>query len=180
MDKSAITNPDRRDFLRAAPAVAAAGLALADSSLFSSAAAAQDAAGAGAPAFQLFTAEALHGDIDALGGSPGNKNLVGYKGLTVVLTTEKMKSGKEFEWHEGRDHVFHILEGSTVYEIGGTPKNGHSTGPGEWLAPESEGATTYTLNKGDMLVIRRGTAHKRTTKESVTFMLISAQEAVKA
>jgi quercetin dioxygenase-like cupin family protein len=180
MDESAITNPGRRDFLRTAPAVAAAGLALTDASLFSSIAEAQEAPAADGPAFQLFTAETLHGDVDALNGSPGNKNLVGYKSLAVVMTTETAKSGKAFEWHEGRDHVFHILEGSTVYEVGGTPKNGHSTGPGEWLAPESEGATTYTLNKGDMLVIRRGTAHKRTTKDSVTFMLISSQGAVNA
>jgi mannose-6-phosphate isomerase-like protein (cupin superfamily) len=93
----------------------------------------------------------------------------------MVLTTEKTKSGKEFEWHEGRDHIFQILEGSTVYELGGTPKNQHSTGPGEWLAPESEGAVKMTLNKGDMLVVPRGTPHKRTTAESVTFYLISPQ-----
>ncbi len=177
MDKSAITNPGRRDLLRAIPA-AAAGFTLADAALFPSHAAAQETAGAGGPSFQVFTAETLHDDIAALSASPGNNNLVSSKSITVVLTTEKTKSGKEFEWHEERDHVFQILEGSTVYQVGGTPRNGHSTGPGEWLAPESEGSTTFTLNKGDMLVIRRGTPHKRTTKDSVTFMLISAQGAV--
>ena len=40
-------------------------------------------------------------------------------------------------------------------------------------APESDGATSVSLNKGDMLVIRRGTPHKRTTKGTVTFTLIS-------
>ncbi len=57
----------------------------------------------------------------------------------------------------------------------GTPKNAHSPKPGEWLAPESEGATTITLNKGDMLVIPRGTPHKRSTAGIVTFTLISPQ-----
>jgi mannose-6-phosphate isomerase-like protein (cupin superfamily) len=179
MDNSAIKNPGRREFLRTVPAVAAAGLALADSSLLSASAVAQGAAEAGT-SFQLITADTLHSDIEALNANPGNNNLVTSKTLTVVLTTERTKSGKEFEWHEGRDHVFHIVEGSTVYEVGGTPKNGHSTGPGEWLAPESEGATTYTLNKGDMLVIRRGTPHKRITKDSVTFVLISAQGSANA
>ena len=94
-----------------------------------------------------------------------------------IIYTQKAKNAKEFEWHEGRDHVFHILDGSTVYELGGTPKNGHTTKPGEWLAPESEGAKTVTLSKGDILVIPRGTPHKRSTKESVTFLLISAQNA---
>ncbi len=175
MDNSAIESPGRRSFLRAVPAAAAAGFALADASLLLPHAAGQEAASAGGPSIQLFTAETLKSDCDALDANPGNNNLVESKTLTAVLTTEKAKSGKEFEWHEGRDHVFQILEGSTVYEVGGTPKNGRNIRPGEWLAPESEGATTYTLHKGDMLVLRRGTPHKRTTKESVTFLLISSQ-----
>jgi len=178
MNLPAIENPGRRNFLYAVPTAAAAGLALADLSFLSSLAAAQDAASAGGPSFQVFTAETIQGDASALDASPGNNNLVDDKTFTVVLTTEKTKAGKEFEWHEGRDHIFQILDGSTVYEVGGTPKGGHSTRPGEWLAPESEGATTFTLHKGDMLVIRRGTPHKRTTKESVTFTLISPQGTV--
>jgi mannose-6-phosphate isomerase-like protein (cupin superfamily) len=69
--------------------------------------------------------------------------------------------------------VLYILDGTTVCEVGGTPKGAHSTGPGEWIAPESEGAVTYKLNKGDMLVIPRGTPHKRLTEGSVTLILIS-------
>jgi quercetin dioxygenase-like cupin family protein len=112
---------------------------------------------------------------------PGNDNLFASKTLplTIVMTTEEKKSGKEFEYHEGRDHIFQILEGTTVYELGGTPKDAHSTKPGEWLAPTSEGATSLTLHKGDMLVIPRGTPHKRTTETSVTFILISAEGSAK-
>jgi quercetin dioxygenase-like cupin family protein len=179
MNDSAMENAGRRKFLRAVPAVAAAGLALTDALFLHHDAAAQDAP-AGGPAFQLFTAETLKSDGEALNASPGNNNLVDDKTFTVVMTTEKAKSGKEFEWHQGRDHIFQIIDGSTVYEVGGTPKGGHNTKPGEWLAPESEGATAYTLNKGDMLIIRRGTPHKRITKDSVTFLLISAQGSVSA
>ena len=63
-----------------------------------------------------------------------------------------------------------------MYEVGGKPKGGHSTRPGEWLAPESEGAASYRLKKGDMLFIPRGTPHKRSTAGTVTFTLISAQD----
>jgi quercetin dioxygenase-like cupin family protein len=97
-----------------------------------------------------------------------------------MLTVETAKNAKEFEWHENRDHIFQIIDGSTVYEVGGTPKGAHSTGPGEWLAPASEGATTITLKKGDMLVIPRGTPHKRNTAESVTLTLISPMGTLKA
>jgi len=175
MRNAAVKNPSRRRFLRTAPAAAAAGFALTDASLFAATAAAQAPAEAGAPTFQLFTAQQIQADIKALQESPGNNNLVQGKNFTVVLTTEVAKSGKEFEWHEGRDHVFQIIEGSTVYEVGGTPKNGRNTRPGEWLAPESEGAQTFTLHKGDMLVIPRNTPHRRSTTGSVTFTLISPQ-----
>ena len=76
--------------------------------------------------------------------------------------------------------MFYILDGTTVYEVGGTPKGGHNTRPGEWLAPESEGAVTYTLKKGDMLVIPRGTPHKRKTAGSVTLLLVSPMGSPKA
>ena len=113
--------------------------------------------------------------MKALQAAPGNKNLVDSKALpfTVVLTTEEKKSGKEFEWHEGRDHILQILDGTTRLDVGGTPKDGRNTKPGEWLAPVSEGATSITLKKGDMLTIPRGTPHKRSTDGSVTLLLIS-------
>jgi mannose-6-phosphate isomerase-like protein (cupin superfamily) len=183
MKNLAVKNPSRRNFLRTAPVAAAAGLTLADVTLFASYAAAQNAMPAtpAAPAgFQLFTTQCIQDDIKALQAKPGNNNLFGSKEFTVVLTTETAKSAKEFEWHEGRDHVLQILDGTTVYEVGGTPKDGRSTRPGEWLAPAAEGATTLTLKKGDMLIIPRGTLHKRSTAESVTLLLISPMGSVKA
>jgi quercetin dioxygenase-like cupin family protein len=180
MGNLAIKNPSRRNFLRTAPVAAAAGLTLADASLFAPHAAGQSAMPAVPATFQLFTAQSIQEGIKALQAKPGNDNLVDAKNFTVVLTTETAKSAKEFEWHENRDHVVQILDGSTVYEVGGTPKDGRNTKPGEWLAPGSDGATAITLKKGDMLVIPRGTPHKRSTAESVTLMLISPMGTVKA
>jgi quercetin dioxygenase-like cupin family protein len=168
-------NSGRREFLRAAPLAAAAGITLANSSFFAPTASGQAAASAGPVGFQLFRAQEIQDDAKALVASPGNNNLVQGKNFTVVLTVETAKSAKEFEWHEGRDHIFQVLDGSTVYEVGGTPKGAHSMGPGEWHAPDAEGATTLTLEKGDMLVIPRGTLHKRSTAGTVTFTLISPQ-----
>jgi len=167
-------NSSRRNFLRTAPVAAAAGIALTDASLFASQAPGPGAVPAGPAAFQLITAQSIQDDIKALQAG-GNNSLVDAKTMPcpVVLTTEVAKSAKEFEWHEGRDHLLQILDGSTVYEVGGTPKDGRNTKPGEWLAPAAVGATTLTLKKGDMLVIPRGTLHRRSTAESVTFLLIS-------
>lgn len=125
--------------------------------------------------FQLFSADKIADSMKALHAKPGNDNLFDAKSLpvTIVMTAEDHKSAKEFEYHEGRDHIFQILDGETKYEVGGTPKNARNIRPGEWLAPESEGATTFSLKKGDMLVLPRGTPHKRTTEGSVTLILIS-------
>ena len=177
MENLALKNSSRRNFLRTAPVAAAAGLTLADATLFASYAAGQNAT---PDSFQLFTAQRIQDGMKALQAKPGNDNLFASKECTVVLTTETNKSAKEFEWHENRDHVLLILDGSTVYEIGGTPKDGRNTKPGEWLAPAAEGATKLTLKKGEMLVIPRGTLHKRSTAESVTLFLISSNGAVKA
>ena len=167
-------DPTRRNFLRTAPLAAAVTLSLTDK--LALATEGGKSAGAAPPEpFQVFTAEKLADAMKALQAKPGNDNLYEPKALplTIVMTTEEKKSGKEFEYHEGRDHIFLILDGATKYELGGTPKQAHSTKPGEWLAPVSEGATSLMLKKGDMLVIPRGTPHKRSTEGSVTFYLIS-------
>lgn len=164
----------RRNFLRTAPIAAAVALSATDKLALASEEGQSSGSAAPQP-FQVFTAEKLADAMKALQAKPGNDNLYEPKALplTIVLTTEEKKSAKEFEYHEGRDHIFLILEGATTYELGGTPQGAHKTKPGEWLAPASEGASTLTLKKGDMLVIPRGTPHKRSTEGSVTFTLIS-------
>jgi len=168
MEKMGIESPERRSFLRVAPIAAMGGMGLA---MFARLSAAQTTG----EAFEVIGGETVEDDLKALQASPGNKTLYECPTFTLVLTSEKDKSAKEFEWHEHRDHLFHILDGSTTYELGGTPRNAHSKGPGEWLAPASAGARTVTLKQGDFLVIPRGTPHRRTTKESVLLALISPQ-----
>jgi quercetin dioxygenase-like cupin family protein len=168
-----VKSPSRRNFMRTAPLAAAAiSLPLSDRLLF----AAQATPAASPVPFQLFTAAQLAESEKKLQAAPGNDNLFQPATLpfTIVLTTEEKHSAKEFEWHEGRDHIVQILEGSTVYELGGQPERVHNNKlPTEWLAPTSAGATKMTLHKGDMVVIPRGTPHKRSTEGSVTFYLIS-------
>ena len=175
----------RRNFLQAAPLAAAVSLALPDRLLFASTTPVdgiQSTAPATPVPFQVFTASALADDAKALVAKPGNNTLFDSKAvpLAIVLTTEVGKSAKEFEWHEGRDHIVQIVAGSTLYEVGGTPKNPRNTRAGEWLAPASEGSSSFKLSKGDMLLIPRGTPHMRSTEGSVTFILISSSGAVQA
>ena len=163
------------------PLAAAASLSLPDKLLFASTASvatAQTAEAAAHEPFQSFPAQTIESLVKSLQAAPGSKQLVGSKTspFTVVVGVET-KKGAKFEYHEHRDHIFQVIEGTTQYELGGTPQKPHTTGPGEWLAPGSEGSTSFTLHKGDMLVIPRGTPHKRTTTERVSFTLISVQNA---
>jgi mannose-6-phosphate isomerase-like protein (cupin superfamily) len=175
-------NTSRRNFLRTAPLAAAAGFTLTDTLM----AAAQTASGADVNAvaqpFKLFTAKDLDADMKALDAKPGDNRLYDSKAnpVQVVLTTEKHKSAAEFEWHEGRDHVVQIIDGSTLYEVGGTPTGTKVMGPGEWHATGATGSKSIILGKGDMLVIPRGTLHKRSTEDSVTILLISNAAPAKA
>jgi len=184
-------NTSRRNFLRTAPVAAAVSLTLPSMTYDLLAQAAPAATGtppgadvaAAALPFQLFTAKTLDDDAKALAAKPGNNNLVDQKpGIpcAMVMTTEVHHSATEFEWHEGRDHIIQIIDGSTLYEVGGIPKNGRNTKPGEWLAPSSEGSKSILMGKGDMIVLPRGTPHRRSTEDSVTFILISPYGVLKA
>src|SRR5450755_4387689 len=112
----------RRNFLRTAPVAAAVGLTLSDHLMFAAAQAGAapgaDVNAAAAP-LQYFSAKTLDEDAKALQAKPGNNNLFDAKGLPlqVVMTTEVHKSGTEWEWHEGRDHIVQIVDGSTLYEV---------------------------------------------------------------
>ena len=115
-----VKDHSRRNFLRTAPLVAAASLSLTDELL------AQSAAPKASVPFKSFTAEQIAAATKALHDKPGDDTLFTAPSLplTVVLTTEVAKSAKEFEWHEGRDHVVQILEGSTLYEVAGRRRAG--------------------------------------------------------
>jgi quercetin dioxygenase-like cupin family protein len=164
--------PTRRTFLRSAP-LAAAAVALPFH------VSAQTPASAAPVPYKLVPAAELNQAIIALHIKPGNFSFFDHLAFTAVLTYEEKHSAAEFEYHEGRDHILQILEGSTVYEIGGTPQTPHSKAAGEWLAPISTGAQTLTLHKGDILVIPRNTPHKRTTAAGVTFYLFSVNSPTK-
>jgi mannose-6-phosphate isomerase-like protein (cupin superfamily) len=172
-------NQTRRTFFLSAPLAAAAGLSLTEQMLFASpASAAALQTGAVAPEpVQSFTTDSIADLVKTLQPTSASKTLTGTKEtpFSIAVGAETKKSAKEFEYHEHRDHIFQVLDGSTQYDLGGTPQTPHSTGPGEWLAPNSAGSKSYTLHKGDMIVIPRGTPHKRTTTDSVSFTLISVQ-----
>jgi mannose-6-phosphate isomerase-like protein (cupin superfamily) len=165
----------RRNFLLTAPIAAAAVSPFADTMLRASVAGSSMGQTADANGIEVFTAAKMVSEVKSVSINHETKNLLTSPGTLMILTQETKKAAKEFEWHANRDHVFQILDGETKYELGGTPKGAHQTKPGEWLAPESDGAKTVILKKGDYLFVPRMTPHKRITEESVSLLLISSQ-----
>ena len=165
----------RRNFLLTAPIAAAVASPFADTMLRASSAGSAMGQTADASGIRVFTAGEMASEVKGVSANHGTKNLLTTPGTLMILNEETKKAAKEFEWHATRDHVFQVLEGETKYELGGTPKGAHETKPGEWLAPESEGAKTVMLKKGDYLFVPRMTPHKRTTDGSVSLLLISSQ-----
>jgi mannose-6-phosphate isomerase-like protein (cupin superfamily) len=165
----------RRNFLLTAPIAAVAVSPLADAMLHASSAGSAMMQPVDASGIRVFTASDMEKEVDSAKVNHETKNLLTTPGTLIILTEEATKAAKEFEWHATRDHVFQVLDGETKYELGGTPKGAHQTKPGEWLAPESDGAKTVILKKGDYLYVPRMTPHKRTTEGSVSLLLISSQ-----
>jgi len=78
--------------------------------------------GARAGSFELVKAASIREAETTLATAAGSKGLVSPKDggpFTVVVYAEEKKAAKEFEWHEARDHIFQVLEGTTRVELGG-------------------------------------------------------------
>ena len=106
---------------------------------------------AAAQPFKLWTAKELADDMKALDAKPGDNKLYTSTAIPVqiILTTEKHKSATEFEWHEGRDHIVQIIDGSTLYEVGGTPTGTKvMPGQGEWHATGVDGQQVDAAGEG--------------------------------
>jgi len=163
----------RRNFLRVVP-LAAMGLPVAQHSLVA-AGLARDPSSASTQDFEIIPAESFASSLKSLPADSAQHFLYRPESvpLTLALFSEGRKPAGEFEYHDGRDHVFQILDGSATFELGGTPQNPRSNKPGEWLAANSIGAKTVPVKKGDMLLIPRGTPHRHSTETSVQWLLIS-------
>ncbi len=166
----------RRNFLRTAPLAAAVALPLTDTLLHAEGQTPSTEIMLPKVPFVVASAQSIVDALKTLHAAPGNKDLVkaaAGSAISANLTVEGKKAAAEFEFHSYKDHVFYVLEGSTHYMVGGTPKGAHVTGPGDWLAPDSEGFTTVALKKGDFLTVPRMTPHKRITEESVSLLQIN-------
>jgi mannose-6-phosphate isomerase-like protein (cupin superfamily) len=107
---------------------------------------------------------------------PDNKfeELIGGAGmeLRVAVQHEKNKSGAAAELHDASDDVYYVLEGSATLVLGGKLDAPTEAEPGEWRSPRIIDGRTVEINKGDLIVVPRGTPHQRSTTGKDFIMIL--------
>ncbi len=102
------------------------------------------------------------------------EDLIGGEGLQVrvAIQYDAKKNVATAEVHDASDDVFYVLEGSAELTLGGKLENPKESAAGEWKSDKIIGGTTYTIKKGDLIVIPRGTPHQRINTKGKTFSLM--------
>ena len=110
----------------------------------------------------------------ALGNENKVTDLTGGAGtqLRVAIQHDEKKDSAEAELHDASDDVYYVLTGSAELTLGGTLENPREATPGEWKSAKIIGGKTFTITKGDLIVVPRGTPHRRVNTKGKEFTLI--------
>ena len=106
-----------------------------------------------------------------------NQNLISGDGIgcRVFIQHELDVSTNQAEVHEGADDIFIIMEGTATFVLGGQLDSPKQAQPGEWRASSITGGKEFQVSKGDVIIVPRGTPHKRITAgQDVTLMVVKA------
>jgi mannose-6-phosphate isomerase-like protein (cupin superfamily) len=103
--------------------------------------------------------------VKDLTGGPGTQT-------RVAIQHDKKKENSEAELHDNSDDVYYVLEGEAVLTLGGRIDNPREATPGEWKGKTITGGKTFTIKKGDLIYVPRGTPHQRNTTKAGNFSLI--------
>ena len=107
----------------------------------------------------------------------GNKNLdivpaAGTQMRVAVFHDEK-RENDNFEVHDTSDDIYYVLEGTATLSLGGTLSDAKEISPGEWRSKTASGGQQVRIQKGDLIVVPRGTVHQRTvTGKGFSMILI--------
>lgn len=101
-------------------------------------------------------------------------DLVGGAGmeLRVAIQHDKKKDLSDAELHDASDDVYYVLEGSARLTLGGRLEAPREISLGEWRAAKIIGGETFTIRKGDLIIVPRGTPHHRINTPGKEFSLI--------
>jgi mannose-6-phosphate isomerase-like protein (cupin superfamily) len=132
--------------------------------------------------YVVATAQAIDGTAKELHSANKLQDLInaGNIGCRIYIQHEADAATNQGEVHDAADDIFIILEGTAIFILGGKLDMPKETQPGEWRAPGISGGREFKVNKGDVLIVPRGTPHRRITSGlDVTLMLIKSLTPVK-
>lgn len=92
--------------------------------------------------------------------------------LRVAVQYDAKKNKAQAEVHDASDDIYYVLEGSAELTLGGALENPKEASPGEWKSDKIIGGQTFTIKKGDLIVVPRGTPHQRINTKGKTFSLL--------
>ncbi len=110
----------------------------------------------------------------SLSGENKAEDLIGGEGmqLRVAVQHDERKDSADAELHDASDDVYYVLEGSAQLTLGGKLENPREASLGEWKSAKIIGGQTFTIKKGDLIIVPRGTPHQRINSKGKTFSLI--------
>ena len=124
--------------------------------------------------FVVKTKQSLADLEKSLRGENKTEDLTGGAGtqLRVAVQHDAKRDSSEAESHDASDDVYYVLEGSAELTLGGRLENPREVSTGEWRASKIIGGQTFTIKNGDLIVVPRGTPHRRVNAKGKTFSLI--------
>ncbi len=107
------------------------------------------------------------------------EDLIGGAGMEtrVAVQHDTRRSGDLVELHDKSDDVYYVLKGEATLELGGTMVDPKEATPGEWRSKTVTGAQSVSIKTGDIVMVPRGTPHRRTvTGKGFSMILIKIFE----
>ena len=91
------------------------------------------------------------------------EDIIGGAGMEtrVAVQHDTRRSGDLVELHDKSDDVYYVLKGEATLELGGTLVDPKEASPGEWKAKTVTGAQSVVIKEGDIVIVPRGTPHRR-------------------
>jgi mannose-6-phosphate isomerase-like protein (cupin superfamily) len=107
------------------------------------------------------------------------EDLIGGPGMEtrVAIQHDSRRGGDMVELHDRSDDVYYVLKGQATLELGGVQVDAKEVSPGEWKSKTVTGAKSFVIKPGDLVMVPRGTPHRRTvTGKGFSMILIKIFE----
>ena len=107
------------------------------------------------------------------------EDLIGGAGMEtrVAIQHDTRRGGDLVELHDKSDDVYYVLKGEATLELGGVQVDPKEVTPGEWRSKTVTGAQSVVIKEGDLVMVPRGTPHRRTvTGKGFSMILIKIFE----